>query len=192
MQLGIALEQRAETVDDAGIELRTAQRRSSAIACAGVIAARYGRPPVIAEKASQAAITPRRERDRVAGEPVDVAVPVPALVGRADDLADPAKRGSPPRMRCPISVCWWMNCHSSSVSGPGLRRTSSGIASLPTSCSSAASRSSSSCVAAQAELAADRRRRAGRRPRRARAAPAHARRACGAATRAGSCAPPSI
>ena len=48
--------------------------------------------------------------------------------------------GAASRMRSPTSVWRRTNFHSSSVSGPGFSRISSGIAILPMSCSDAASR----------------------------------------------------
>ena len=46
----------------------------------------------------------------VAGEPVDVAVTVPALVGRADDPRDLAhRRGAQRAPAAPTTVCWRMN-----------------------------------------------------------------------------------
>ena len=51
-----------------------------------------------------------------------------------------ASSGAALMMRSPITVCWRMYCHSSSVSGRGACRMSSGIAILPMSCRAAARR----------------------------------------------------
>ena len=84
------------------------------------------------------------ERDRLAGEAVGIAAAVPPLVRRADDRADrraarERRRGCARRSGC----AGGRTPTPSSSSGPGLWRMASGIASLPTSCSSAARRSSS-------------------------------------------------
>jgi hypothetical protein len=96
----------------------------------------------------------RAEGNRSAGEPVGVPAAVPALVAGADEPGDGPQAGSALRMRSPMIGCWRMNCHSASVSGPGLLRISSGTASLPTSCSSAARSTSSSCSASSTRLGA--------------------------------------
>ena len=78
-------------------------------------------------------------------EPVRVARAVPVLVARADDRRRRCGRpGDARRIRSPTTVCWRMNSHSRSSSGPGLWRISSGTAILPMSCSCAARQSSSS------------------------------------------------
>ena len=58
-------------------------------------------------------------------------------------------------MRSPISVWRSMKRHSPASSGPGLSRISSGIATLPTSCSSAAIRTWSTSPVGEAERARD-------------------------------------
>ena len=55
-------------------------------------------------------------------------------------------------MRSPISLWRCMNQRSAASSGPGLSRIAAGIADLPTSCSSAASRVSSTCVGERPRL----------------------------------------
>ena len=83
-------------------------------------------------------------------------------------------------------VCWRMNSHSASSSGPGLRRIASGTAILPTSCSSAARRDLVELLGVEPEPAADGQRQLAdvvdvlaRARARARAAPASAGRAPG-------------
>ena len=58
-------------------------------------------------------------------------------------------------MRSPMSVWRRMKAHSSSSSGPGLLRIASGMATLPTSCSSAATQHVVELLAVEAEVAAD-------------------------------------
>ena len=80
------------------------------------------------------------ERDVLARQPVGVALAVPALVAGAHEPCHRRSAGAALRIRSPIDVWRRMNAHSSSSSGPGLSRIASGIAILPTSCSSAAPR----------------------------------------------------
>ena len=58
-----------------------------------------------------------------------------------------ARVGAAAMMRSPITLCRFMNISSAGSSGPALSRISAGIATLPTSCSSAARRVSSTCSA---------------------------------------------
>ena len=56
-------------------------------------------------------------------------------------------------MRSPTSVCWRMIRHSTSSSAPGLWMMSSGTATLPMSCSSAARASDVELLGVEPELA---------------------------------------
>ena len=161
-----------------------AQRRSSASASSrgerpAVGAVAVERVPGVAGQDDA-----RGERDVLAGEPVGVAVAVPALVLVADGAGDaPPGRGRSARIRSPMTGCSRITCHSSASSGPGLCSSSSGMPILPTSCSSATA-ASSAIACALAGRGARRRRPTGRGPRRrarrcSRRGPAASRRAPG-------------
>ena len=67
-----------------------------------------------------------------------------------------ASEGAEERIRSPITVWRWTKTHSSSVSGPVFERIESGIASFPTSCSSAVERQIVEVGVGQAERLAHR------------------------------------
>ena len=101
---------------------------------------------VIASNASATATMPRAERDLASpreARPGSRCRPSARGDARTSSATAPSA-GAAAMMRSPASGWRRMNAHSSSVSGPGLARISSGIATLPTSCSSAAWRTTSS------------------------------------------------
>ena len=107
----------------------------------------------------------RAQRDAAAGQAVGVAAAVVALVARSARCGRPARAPARARMRSPIAVWRRMNVHSSGSSGPGFCRMAAGTATLPMSCSSAASATCCTSLAPHAQLA----RRRARRDRRRRA-----------------------
>ena len=154
--LALELELFRERVDDAGsncvpAHARAPRARPSALSAAAVDA--VGRHRVVGVDDEDDS---RAERDLGAGEPVRIAVRRPSARGGAGSTRRPARcRGSRASGTRSADAAR-ARAAPASVSGPGLRRISSGIASLPRSCRLPASRVSSICSSSSAEAAATR------------------------------------
>ena len=160
----VVAEQVQQRVDDVGVELASRRRRAARRrACVGG-ERRRGRAARSSSRRRRGRRGSRASRPgcaRARARPGSRCRPSARARGGRSGRA-PASSLVRARMRSPTIGCSDMTSHSSRVSGPFLSSSSSGMASLPTSCSSAAWAIRSTCSCGEAEHHRRRRGRAGR------------------------------